>query len=80
MRKRRFTSRELARFNGKGGAPALVAYKGGVYDVSRSFLWKNGRHQALHTAGRDMTGSLDDAPHPADLLRRFPMVGALRED
>lgn len=30
--------------------------------------------------GGVLTGSLEDAPHPADLLRRFPMVGTLRED
>ncbi len=65
---------------GRDGAPALNAYRGRVYDVSRSFLWQNGGHQALHAAGRDLTGSLEDAPHPADVLKRFPMVGTLRED
>ncbi len=38
--------------------------------MSRSFLWQGGSHQALHTAGRDLTGSLKDAPHPPDLLTR----------
>jgi predicted heme/steroid binding protein len=70
MRKRRFTRRELARYNGKDGAPAFIAFEGRVYDVSRSFLWQNGSHQALHAAGRDLTGSLEDAPHPPDLLNR----------
>ena len=77
---RRFTKKELGRYNGKDGAPAFIAYAGRVYDVSRSFLWKNGRHQALHAAGADMTSSLDEAPHTADVLKRFPMVGTLRED
>ncbi len=77
---RRFTQKELARYNGKDGVPAFIAYAGRVYDVSGSFLWQEGSHQALHAAGRDLTGSLDDAPHAADLLRRFPMVGTLRED
>jgi len=80
MQKRRFTKRELGRYNGKDGAPAFIAYEGRVYDVSRSFLWQNGRHQAVHAAGGDLTGSLDEAPHPVDLLKRFPMVGTLRED
>jgi len=80
MRKRQFTKKELGRYNGKDGAPAFIAYAGRVYDVSRSFLWQDGRHQALHAAGRDLTGSLKDAPHPADVLKRFPMVGTLRED
>ena len=80
MLKRRFTQRELARCNGKNGAPAFIAYMGMVYDVSRSFLWQNGRHQALHPAGTDLTSSLIRAPHDADLLRRFPIVGELTEE
>lgn len=80
MQKRRFTKRELGRYNGKDGAPAFIAYKGRVYDVSRSFLWQNGRHQAVHAAGGDLTSSLDDAPHDVDVLKRFPMVGTLRVD
>jgi predicted heme/steroid binding protein len=34
----------------------------------------------IDAAGSHLTGSLEDAPHPADLLRRFPMVGTLRGD
>lgn len=75
---RRLTREELARYNGKDGAPAYVAYEGKVYDVTHSFLWQNGRHQALHTAGEDLTASLDWAPHSADMLERFPVVGILR--
>jgi predicted heme/steroid binding protein len=70
---RRFTEEELARYNGKDGAPAL-------YDVSHSFLWQDGRHQVLHTAGVDLTASLDQAPHGADLLERYPVIGMLDED
>lgn len=39
-----------------------------------------GRHQVLHTAGADLTASLDQAPHGADLLERVPVVGMLSED
>ena len=80
MPRRRFTKKALGRYNGRNGAPAFIAYKGRVYDVSRSFLWQNGRHQALHVAGRDLTSSLEEAPHDAEVLKRFPMVGTLRED
>jgi len=80
MPRRRFTKKELGRYNGRNGAPAFIAYKGRVYDVSRSFLWQNGRHQALHAAGRDLTSSLEEAPHDAEVLKIFPMVGTLRED
>jgi predicted heme/steroid binding protein len=71
---------ELGRYNGQDGAPAFIAYGGRVYDVSRSFLWQNGRHQAVHAAGCDLTRSLDQAPHGADLLKSFPMVGTLEGD
>jgi len=37
-----FTKEEIARYDGKNGNPAYVVYKGKVYDVSSSFLWKNG--------------------------------------
>ena len=75
---REFTPEELARHDGRGGAPAYVAYEGRVYDVSASFLWQDGRHQAMHGAGTDLTSSLNDAPHGPELLEGFPVVGALR--
>ncbi len=70
---------ELARFNGREGRPAYVAFRGKVYDVSRSFVWRNGRHQAMHEAGADLTEALARAPHGEDLLDRFPVVGTLAE-
>jgi predicted heme/steroid binding protein len=72
---RRFTKEELARYNGKDGTPAYIAYKGKVYDVSQSFLWQGGRHLVLHAAGADLTSSLDQAPHSADLLERVRFIG-----
>ena len=74
---RRFVKDELARYDGKDGAPAYIAYEGKVYDVSNSFLWQRGRHQVLHAAGQDLTGDLDGAPHGEDLLDRVPIVGVL---
>jgi len=74
---RRLTKEELAQYNGKDGAPAYIAYEGKVYDVSHSFLWQKGRHQVLHTAGIDLTTELDAAPHGADMLERFPVIGML---
>jgi len=76
----KFTKEELARYNGKDGAPAFIAYQGKVYDVSRSFLWQKGRHQVLHHAGADLTDDLDQAPHGADLLERVPVIGRVSED
>jgi predicted heme/steroid binding protein len=75
-----FNKEELARYNGKDGAPAYVAYQGKVYDVSGSFLWQNGRHQVLHNAGEDLTDSLEQAPHGVEMLERFPVIGILHAD
>ena len=79
-RMKKFSIEELARYNGKDGAPAYIAYDGKVYDVSVSFQWRNGRHQVLHNAGEDLTDALEQAPHSADLLDRVPVVGMLGED
>jgi predicted heme/steroid binding protein len=67
-------------YDGKEGASAFVACEGKVYDVSGSFLWQGGRHLVLHSAGADLTTSLGQAPHGADLLERFPTIGILDED
>jgi predicted heme/steroid binding protein len=74
---RRFTKEELSQYNGKDGASAYIAYESKVYDVSHSFLWQKGQHQVLHTAGMDLTTELDAAPHGADMLERFPVIGML---
>jgi predicted heme/steroid binding protein len=76
---KKFSIKELAENNGKNGVPALIAYKGKVFDVSRSFLWQKGNHQVLHNAGRDLTEKLSEAPHGSELLERFPVVGSLKE-
>jgi len=72
-----FTEEELAQYDGKNGNLAYVAYKGKVYDVTGSFLWKNGIHQVLHSAGVDLTDALEQAPHGDDALRKFPVVGII---
>jgi len=73
---REFTPRELARFDGREGRPAYIAYGGVVYDVSGSFLWRGGRHQAMHRAGEDLTEAMEQAPHGPEFLEKFPMIGA----
>ncbi|MCX8032620.1 MAG: cytochrome B5 [Thermoleophilia bacterium] len=75
----KLTPAELAKYNGRGGAPAYVAYEGKIYDVSSSFLWQRGRHQAMHEAGTDLTQALAQAPHGKEFLERFPVVGILVE-
>ncbi len=73
-----FTDEELVQYNGKNGNPVYVAYNGKVYDVSASFLWKDGEHQVFHRAGMDLTDALEKAPHGGDILEKFPVVGILR--
>jgi predicted heme/steroid binding protein len=77
MQNRRLTRRELSRYNGKDGVPAYIACEGVVYDVTDSFLWPDGEHQALHAAGADLTASLHEAPHGAGVLAHFSIVGTL---
>lgn len=76
---RRFTRKELALCNGEAGAPAYIAYKGNVYDVSRSFLWQGGKHFGIHKTGTDLSSSLGQAPHGEDMLERCPIIGELAE-
>jgi predicted heme/steroid binding protein len=69
--------KDLRRYNGENGMPTYAAYQGKVYDVSRSWHWKDGRHQVLHRAGEDLTDAMRDAPHNDDLLERVPVIGVL---
>ncbi|ONN27467.1 cytochrome B5 [Thermosipho affectus] len=74
-----FTKKDLLKYNGKNGRPAYIAYEGLVYNVTESFLWKDGNHQALHKAGQDLTEALKSAPHGKEFLKKFPVVGILKE-
>jgi predicted heme/steroid binding protein len=72
-----FAPEELAEHDGVN-SPAYLAYRGKVYDVSSSVLWRGGGHQALHVAGVDLTEAMDQAPHGEEFLARFPVVGTLK--
>jgi predicted heme/steroid binding protein len=71
-----FTTTQLAEFNGKNGKPAYVAYKGTVYDVTESYQWLDGDHLG-HEAGKDLTDSMEIAPHADDVMERMKKVGTL---
>ena len=77
---REFTKKELAQYNGRRGLPILIAYQGQVFDVSASYQWKGGRRQVLHLAGIDLPDCFSQAPHGADVLSKFPIIGQLIED
>ena len=72
-----YTLEELAEYNGKNGK-AYVAYQGQVYNVSDNDLWKNGSHKGCN-AGIDLTGKMDTAPHGAEILKGYPVVGTLKK-
>jgi predicted heme/steroid binding protein/uncharacterized membrane protein len=75
-----FDIAELEKYDGNDGRPVYVAYKGKVYDISDSKLWRNGLHMKRHHAGQDMTADIQGAPHEPDVLERFPQVGTLKKD
>lgn len=71
------TPEGLCQFDGKDGRPAYIAYKGTIYDVTNSRLWKNGTHAMKHAAGNDLTDMLKNAPHGEDKVIAMPQVGRL---
>jgi len=75
--KQDLTAEELHSFDGREGRPAFVAYKGKIYDVTKSKLWKDGSHARKHHAGLDLTDALKTAPHAEDKILSIPEVGKL---
>lgn len=71
---RKFTIKELSKFNGLNNKPAYLGYKGKVYDVSKVF--KNGEHAGVK-AGTDISEDFSKGPHKEDIFNNFPVVGTL---
>lgn len=71
-----FTTQQLALRNGQDKPDIWVAYKGLIYDVTSSRLWKNGTHYE-HWAGQDLTEELGDAPHTEKVFEKFQAIGHL---
>lgn len=72
-----YTKQQLALRNGQDKPQIWVAYKGVIYDVTESRLWKNGKHYE-HWAGQDLTEELADAPHTEVVFEKLEKVGVLR--
>ncbi len=72
----KYTLQQLALRNGKDKPQIWIAYKGKIYDVTDSRLWRNGLHYE-HWAGQDLTPELKDAPHTESVFEKFPMIGEL---
>lgn len=72
-----YTLSQLALRNGQDKPEIWVAYRGMIYDVSVSRLWKNGKHYQ-HWAGQDLTDELPDAPHTETVFDKFNIIGKLK--
>jgi predicted heme/steroid binding protein len=72
-----YTRQQLALRNGQDREEIWVAYDGFIYDVSKSRLWKDGKHYE-HWSGQELTMELDkDAPHLDTVFHKFEKVGKL---
>jgi predicted heme/steroid binding protein len=73
---KKYTRSELALCNGTDRAEIWCCYKGLIYDLGRSRLWRNGMHYE-HWAGQDLTEELKAAPHTDRVFEKFRVVGVL---
>ena len=71
-----FTRSQLALCNGQDKPQIWVAYRGIIYDLTDSRLWRNGHHYE-HWAGQDLTAELPDAPHTAEVFDLMEVIGRL---
>ena len=71
-----YTKSQLALRNGQDKPEIWCAFKGLIYDVSLSKLWRNGKHYE-HWAGQDLTDEMKDAPHTHNVFDTFTVVGRL---
>ncbi|MFM7020313.1 MAG: cytochrome b5 domain-containing protein [Aquirufa sp.] len=71
-----YTRSQIALRNGQDRAEIWVAFRGLIYDMTNSKLWKNGKHYE-HWAGQDLTEELADAPHSDKVFEKFNPIGKL---
>ena len=76
MEVKTFTRQQLALRNGQDKPEIWIAYKGVIYEVTSSKLWRNGKHYE-HWAGQDLTDELKDAPHTEWVFEKLVVVGRL---
>ncbi|HVD96761.1 MAG TPA: cytochrome b5 domain-containing protein [Cytophagaceae bacterium] len=72
-----YTSAQLALRNGKDKEEIWVACEGLIYEVTKSRLWRDGKHYE-HWAGQDLTEELKDAPHTKNVFDKFKVIGRLK--
>lgn len=72
-----YSKQQLSLRNGQDKPEIWVAYKGHIYDVGKSRLWRDGKHYE-HWAGQDLTEELKDAPHTEKVFEKFEKIGILK--
>lgn len=72
-----YTKAQLALRNGQDRPEIWCAFRGLIYDVAPSRLWRNGKHYE-HWAGQDLTNELKDAPHTDKVFDKFVVIGKLK--
>jgi predicted heme/steroid binding protein len=72
-----YTKSQLALRNGVDKEEIWCAYKGMIYDLSKSKLWRGGKHYE-HWAGQDLTTEIEKAPHTENVFDKFKIVGILK--
>jgi predicted heme/steroid binding protein len=72
-----YTRSQLSLRNGQDKPEIWIAYKGIIYDVTKSRLWHTGFHYE-HWAGQDLTQELNDAPHGEWVFDKFHIIGKLQ--
>lgn len=71
-----YSRSQLAQRNGQDRDEIWIAYKGLIYDVTHSRMWRNGKHYE-HWSGQDLTDELPDAPHTERVFEKFAPIGRL---
>lgn len=71
-----YSKSQLALRNGQDKPEVWIGFKGFIYDISSSRLWRNGRHYE-HWAGQDLTDELAEAPHSDYVFSKFSIIGKL---
>ncbi|HEX8547925.1 MAG TPA: cytochrome b5 domain-containing protein, partial [Cytophagaceae bacterium] len=69
-----YTKKQLSLRNGSDREEIWFAYSGLIYDVTKSRMWRDGKHYE-HWAGQDLTEELKDAPHQVNVFDKFKIVG-----
>ena len=72
----KYTKTQLSSRNGQDREEIWCAYKGLIYQLNRSKLWRDGKHYE-HWAGQDLTEEMADSPHTENVFDKWEPIGIL---